>query len=107
MALIVSCATLLAVGFFALIAAALGRRLLRLCSIEFAGDAEHLLSSIAVGVICIEVLLFLVQTTGHIRAGVVTVIVVALFFGRNDVVPVFGKVFSLFRRALSGSLSEK
>src|SRR5580704_12380271 len=98
MALIVSCATLLAVGFFALVATALGHRLLGFCSIEFAGDAEHLLSSMAVGVLCIEVLLFLVQITGHIRIGVVTVIAVALFFGLNNFVPVFGKVFSLVRR---------
>jgi hypothetical protein len=107
MALIVSCATLLAVGFFALVATALGHRLLGFCSIEFAGDAEHLLSSMAVGVICIEVLLFLVQITGHIRIGVVTVIAVALFFGLNNFVPVFGKVFSLVRRALSRSPYER
>jgi hypothetical protein len=107
MALIVSCVTLLAVGFFALMATALGHQLLRLCSIEFGGDAEHLLSSIAVGVICIEVLLFLVQISGHIRAGVVTIIAVAFFVGRNDVVPVFGKVFSFVRRALSRSVSER
>jgi hypothetical protein len=107
MALIVSCVTLLAVGFFALVATTLGHRLLRLCSIEFVGDAEHLLSSIAVGVICIEVFLFLVQITGHIRTGVLTVIAVALFFGRKDVVPVFGKAVSLVRRALNRSLFER
>src|SRR5580704_14723627 len=100
MALIVSCVTLLAVGLFALMATALGHRLLRGRSMEVAGDAEHLLSAIAVGVVCLEVLFFLVQPSGHIRAGIVTVIAVAFFFGRNDVVPVLEKVFNLVRRAL-------
>ena len=107
MALIVSCVTLLAVGLFALMATALGHRLLRGRSMEVAGDAEHLLSAIAVGVVCLEVLFFLVQPSGHIRAGIVTVIAVAFFFGRNDVVPVLEKVFNLVRRALSRSSLEK
>ncbi len=107
MALVTASAVLLAVGFFALIGTALGHRLLRLSSLEFAGDAEHLLSSVGVGVICVEVALFVVQILGHIRAGVIAVIAVALFFGRNDFVPVFGKVFGLARRALRGSRFEK
>src|SRR6266849_6381243 len=98
MELIISCVLLLAVGFFALMGTALGHRLLRLSSLEFDADAEHLLCSVALGVICTEVLFFLVQLSGHIRAGVITVLAVALFFGRNDFVAVFGKVSGLVRR---------
>jgi Protein of unknown function (DUF1420) len=87
--------------------AALGHRLLRLSSLEFDAEAEYLLCSVALGVIGIEVFLFLVQLSDHIRAGVIAALAVALFLGRNDFVPVFRKVSGLFLRALSGSPSEK
>jgi uncharacterized membrane protein YhaH (DUF805 family) len=107
MALVTASAVLFAVGLFALMATALGHRLLRLSSLEFEAEAEHLLCSAALGVICLEALLFLAQISGHIRAGVTTVLAVVLFFGRNNFVPVFGKVSSLVRRVLSGSPLEK
>jgi uncharacterized membrane protein YhaH (DUF805 family) len=107
MALITSCVVLLAVGFFALMATALGHRLLRLSSLEFDADAEHLLCSVALGVIGIEVLLFLVQLSGHIGAGVIAVIALGFFFGRDDFVPAFRRVSGLALRALSGAPFEK
>jgi hypothetical protein len=107
MALIASCSTLLAVGFFAFMTTALGHRLLHFSSLEFAGDAEHLLCSVALGVICVDVLLFLVQILGHIRAGVIAVLAMAFFFGLRSLVPVYQKVFGLGRRVLSGSFSER
>jgi hypothetical protein len=72
MALVASCAVLLAVGIFALVAAAAGHRMLP-------SDAEHLLCSIGLGVIATEVVFFFAQLLGHIRLGVGIVLAVRLF----------------------------
>ncbi len=107
MALATSCAVLLAVGFFAMVAAALGHRLLRLSGLEFSSGAEHLFCAAALGVICFEVLVFLAQMLGHIRAGVVTVLVLALLFGFADIARVYAKALVIAQRALNGSRLEK
>ena len=107
MALVATTALLIAVGLFALVAAAFGHRLLRILVLEFPSDAEHLLCSVALGVICIEVLFFLVQLSSHIRAGVATVLGLALLLGLSDFAPVFGKISQLSHQALCGSKLER
>jgi hypothetical protein len=107
MALATSCAVLLAVGLFTIIATALGHRLLRLSALEFACGVEHLLCSAALGVICIEILFFLAQIMGHIRAGVVTVLIVSLLFGFADLARVYASASGVAQRALNGSRVEK
>jgi len=81
MALIVSIAVLFAVIFFGLVAAAAGHRLLRILGLEFTSDTEHLLCSVALGVICIQVFLFFAQLSSHIRIGVATVLGLAVLLG--------------------------
>ncbi|HET8922818.1 MAG TPA: hypothetical protein VFN26_07445 [Candidatus Acidoferrum sp.] len=106
MALLASLAALLAVGLFALIAAALGHRILRLSSLESVSEAENLLCSAAVGVICIGLLLFPIQMLGHIRTGVIAVIVLSLLLGLGNFMTVLEKVLRLLRNCFLGSRLE-
>ena len=84
MALATSCAVLLIVGLFATVVTAAGHRILRLSELEFPSDAEHLLCSAALGVICLQVFLFGAQITGHIRAAVIVVMALFFLFGLPD-----------------------
>jgi hypothetical protein len=106
MALAVSLGVLLAVALFALIAAALGHRLLRLSALELGSSFEHFLLSAAVGVICIEIALFFAQMTGHIRGGVIAVLAMALLFGSPDILPVWRRLRGLLQEVLSGTRTE-
>lgn len=96
-------AALLAVGLFALLATALGHRLLRLCSLELPDSAEHLLCSTALGVICTEVGLFLSQLSGHIRAGVIVVLAVIVVVGASDLIAVARRLSQILTSVLRGS----
>ena len=107
MALIVSIAVLFAVIFFGLVAAAAGHRLLRILGLEFTSDTEHLLCSVALGVICIQVFLFFAQLSSHIRIGVATVLGLAVLLGLRDLAPVLGKTSRLSLQAFRGSNIEK
>src|SRR4029077_4653731 len=107
MALVASCTVLVALGLFALIAAAAGLRLLRLCALEFPSDAEHLLCSLGLGVIPIEVLLFFAQIPGHIHRGVVTVLAITFLFALGDVFTTLARVYGIAWRAMRGSRWQK
>jgi Protein of unknown function (DUF1420) len=107
MALATSCAALLAAGLVAMIATALGHRLLRLSALEFSCATEHLLCSVALGVICVEILFFVTQILDHIRTGVVIVLILSLLLGIADIARVFAKASGIAHRALSGSRPEK
>ncbi len=107
MAFLASCAVLFAAGLFAWIAAALGHRLLGLTSLEFVSEAENLLCSAALGVICIVVLLFPMQLLRSIRTGVIAVIALAVLAGLRDFTRVLAKGLRLLRRSLRGSRLEK
>jgi hypothetical protein len=107
MALAASTATLLAVVLFAFVAAALGHRLFRLCSLEIPDSAEHLLCCEAAGVICIEIFLFLSQLSGHIRAGVFVVLAGAVLFASNQFAAVSRRFFQVLSAILNGSKSDK
>jgi hypothetical protein len=107
MALVASLAVLLAVVLFAVMATALGHRLLRLCPTGFASDVEHLLCSAAFGVIGIEMLLFLAQPWSRIRLGVGIVLGIALILGVSEFGPVLNKVSRVLREAGGPSRLEK
>ena len=107
MALAASTAVLLAVMLFAFVAAALGQRVLRLCSLELPDSAEHLLCCEAVGAICIEIFLFLSQLSGNIRAGVFVVLAGAVLFASNQLAAVSRRFFQVLRAILNGSMLEK
>jgi hypothetical protein len=107
MALAVSSASLLAVMLFAFLATALGHRLLRLCSFEITSSAEHLLCSIALGVICIEACLFLSQLAGNVRAGVVVVLVVVLLLAVSEFTNVWRRLSQVVSAVSHESRLEK
>ena len=103
MALLASFAFLFTVGLFGWIAAALGHRILRFTSLGFVSEAEHLLCSAALGVISIEVLLFLIQGLRYIRIGIIAVILLALLLGLTDLAAVLGRSVWLLRRCFFNS----
>ena len=107
MALITSCAVLLAVFLFAVITAAFGHRMMRILRLEFPSHVEHLLCSVALGVISFEVLIFFVQTLGHIRIGTAAVILLLVVVGIPDLSPVLVKLSLFLGRCLSGSGFER
>jgi len=84
-----------------------GHRILRLGRLEFSSDAEHLLCSAALGVICLQALLFGAQVLGHIRAAVLIVLVLALLFGLPDLLTTLARVYGLVWRMKRGSRLEK
>ena len=69
MALGMAALTLLQLLGFCLGFASLGNVLLRSLRLEMVSDAEHVLVTLAVGLIVTEILLFLTQVTQHIRFG--------------------------------------
>ena len=107
MALATSLAVLLAVVLFAITATALGHRLLRLWPAGIVSDVEHLLFSAAFGVICIEMLLFLVQFWSRIRLGVGVVFGIVLILGVSELAPVLNRVYRVLRDAKGSSRIEK
>ena len=107
MALIVSTAVLCAVVLFALVAGSFGHFLLRLLALEFTSDVEHLLCSIALGFICLEVLLFLFQLWSYVRVGVAASLALALILGLRDLAPVLRRISRLAVHVLRGSKLEK
>jgi Protein of unknown function (DUF1420) len=107
MALAASTAALLAVVLFAFVATAFGHRLLRLCSLEVPDSAEHLLCSTALGVICLEIFLFLSQLCGNIRAGIIVVVAAVVLLAATDFAAVSRRVSQLLSSVLSESKLEK
>jgi len=107
MALVASFGILLAVLLFACIASCLGHSFLRICRIRLFSDAEHLLCSVALGVMVIEIFLFFVQLIRNIRAGTVCVLVFASLAGLYEAGRVFETIKSLWRRIATASRSEK
>ena len=107
MALATSLAVLLFVGLFTVIVTAAGHRILRLGRLEFPSDTEHLLCSTALGVICLQVLLFATQTLGHIRAAVIVVLALLVLFALPDVLTSIARAYGLMWRAMRGSRAEK
>lgn len=107
MALVASLGILLAVLLFAYVATSLGHCLLRLCRMRLSSDADHLLCSAAVGVIVIEILLFFVPLTGKIRAGTISVLVVAFLAGLGDAQRVRGALSGRLRRIATAPWPQK
>ncbi len=107
MALAASLASLFAAGIFAIIATAFGHRVLRICGLEFSSDLEQLLCSVATGIICFEVLVFLTQILGHIRMDVVIVLVAFALFGLADASRIFLRSSRLLQKILQGSKLER
>lgn len=106
MALATSLAVLLAVAFFALIAAAFGHRLLRFSSLELASPAEHLLSSAALGVILTEICLFFSQLCHNIRVGVILAVLLIFALAASEFVAVSKKFLKVVRSVQGSSRLE-
>src|SRR5580658_8161840 len=107
MALAASTATLLAVVLFVFVTTAFGHRLLRLCSLEIPDSAEHLLCSAALGVIGLEILLFLNELCGNIRAGAMVVVAAVILVAATDFAAVSRRVSELLSSVLNESKLEK
>jgi len=107
MALATSCCALLAAGLFAVIATLLGLRVLRLLALELGSPAEHLLTCAALGVICIQVLLFVAQFSRHIRAAVLTVIALVLLLGASEFAAAAKKISAIFQTCVNSPEPEK
>jgi hypothetical protein len=107
MALATSCALLLAVGLYAMIMTAAGHRMLRLSGLEFPSDSEHLLCSAALGVLCLQVLLFGAQLAGHILVAVIAALVLAFVFGLPDVLAIAARAYGIVWRVIRGSRVER
>jgi hypothetical protein len=107
MALIVTTAILCAVGLFAFVAGAFGHRLLRILGIEFPPDVEHLLCSVALGVICLEILFFLVQLSSHVRFGVAGILALAVLLALRDIASVVRRISRFSHHVLRGSKLER
>jgi Protein of unknown function (DUF1420) len=107
MALAASIGVLLATGLFAGLATLAGHRLLRLLDLESDSPSECLLTSAALGVICLEVLLFFAQLSAHIRIAILLVLAIELLFGVSECKRVAAKISGLARRCLDASRIEK
>ena len=83
--------TLVALACFCLAFACFGNGILKLLKFELERDAEHLLVAIGIGLIGMELLLFLVQFTQHIRQG-------SLFVIGLLCVPLFSESAAILRR---------
>jgi len=100
MALTASLATLLEVAIFAYIMAALGHRILRLIGLQSFGlqrltRSELILCSVALGVITLQVGLFIAEVLGAVHIGVFACLIAAAIFGARD----FPEIFRIIRCA--------
>ncbi len=107
MALISSLAALAGALVFALLAAALGMRLLAWARIEAARVSEHLLWSIGTGVITLQVILFPLEFTGHARRStVLAVLALSALVGAAEAKSVLSAVRKIAARILDSSQKE-
>lgn len=83
--------TLILLVCFCLAFACLGSSILRLLQFRIVRDADHLLVAIGVGVVCVEVLLFFVQFTQHIRLGNLVVM-------SSLCIPLFSETVAIVRK---------
>ncbi|MGA9389183.1 MAG: hypothetical protein WBV69_01935 [Candidatus Sulfotelmatobacter sp.] len=117
MALMASLATLLAVAIFAYVMAALGHRILRLIGLQCFGSqrlagseligSELILCSIALGVITLQVGLFIAEVLQAVRIGVFACLIAAVIFGARDLPVIFQMVRSAAHSIFSGPRTEK
>ena len=107
MALITSLATILGVLIFTYLTAGLGHRILRLLGLQFRAASESLLCSVALGVITIEIGLFLAEVLGAVRTGVLACIATAAIVGAKDFAVIFRMFRSITRYIWNGPRSEK
>jgi 4-amino-4-deoxy-L-arabinose transferase-like glycosyltransferase len=75
MALAIAALVFVAVSGFCLALASLGNLILRHVRLEMATDQEQLLVAVAVGLVVIEIALFAVQATQHVRQGCYAVLI--------------------------------
>jgi hypothetical protein len=107
MALISSLAALAAGLIFAVLAAALGMRLLAWARIEAARVSEHLLWSAGAGVITLQVMLFLLEFTGQTRrATVLAVLFLAALLGAAEVQSVVSGISEVVVQILDSPKTE-
>src|SRR5215469_8281068 len=75
MALAIAVLVFIAVSGFCLALASLGNLILRYARLKMDTDEEHLLVSVAIGLVLTEIALFAVQATQHIRQGCYVVLI--------------------------------
>jgi hypothetical protein len=98
---------LLATISFSFLATALGHRLLRLCQLALDSNLEHLLCSGGVGVVALEIGLFVVQPAPSLRIGFGVVLVIALVLSGPDFAIVYRRARDLLCRLRENSPREK
>jgi len=107
MALTASLATLLEVAIFAYIMAALGHRILRFLGLQCLARSELILCSVALGVIALQVGLFIAEASGAVRIGTLVCLTTAAILGARDFPVVFRIVRSAAQSISSGTRTGK
>jgi len=107
MALLRIAGILLGVVCFAFLSTSFGHRLFRVLFPEAVPDGECLLCSSGIGVVVAQVLIFFTEITNHIRAGLLTVLIVAILIASRDFLPVLRKIRGVSERLLGASKIEK
>jgi len=103
MALTLAALTFLALCGFCLGFASLGDLILLKLKFQMRSDGEHLLLAVAIGLLITEVLLFLIQTTNHIRAGCLGLAGLLLAFVLQEWRSIQGRLRNVFAQASQSS----
>src|SRR5258708_30795408 len=107
MALIASLAVLLCTGFFCFLMAAFGQRVLGRARVDLENNGEHILVSIAVGVIGFEAALAILLPLGYLKPSLLVVILAIAVAGISEYRPILRNTAALLRSSFAGSQGER
>jgi hypothetical protein len=103
MALAIAVLVFIAVSGFCLALASLGNLILRYVRLEMDTDQEHLLVAVAIGLVVIEIALFAVQATQHVRQGCYAVLILLATAFSVECKTVLKAAFDLIKKLVSQS----
>src|SRR5215469_13130874 len=103
MALAIAVLVFIAVSGFCLALASLGNLILRYVRFEMDTDQEHLLVAVAIGLALIEIALFAVQATQHVRQGCYAVLILLCVPFSVECRTVLKTAFKLIRKLVPQS----
>jgi len=107
MALIASLAVLLCTGVFCFLMAAFGQRVLRRARVDLENNGEHILVSIAVGVIGFEAALAILLPLGYLKPSLLVVLLAIAVAGISEYRPILRNTAALLRSSFAGSQGER
>src|SRR5215469_10303174 len=103
MALAIAVLVFIAVSGFCLALASQGNLILRYVRLEMDTDLEHLLVAVAIGLVVIEIALFAVQATQHVRQGCYAVLILLAIAFSVECKTVLKAAFELIKKLVSQS----